>query len=220
MGRGLRIGFASSYDTQFPADENPISEGGRWRVGADTGFYKSPRSLGGKCFGNGTASGYDDCLGQLQMPNLGNDHRVEATVYKLGGYTPPGSHEVGLYLRMGRAGASEEFVTGYECLFPFNGGGEFQIIAWLGINHTDLDNFDLTIDVTTMNGGLGTISDGDVLAAQIVGSTIKCYRNDTQFAEATDSRYTTGKPGLGFFVQPDGVPSSYCITRYRALVAS
>lgn len=217
MGRGLRIGFASSYDTQFPADENPISEGSRWRVGGATGFYKSPRSLGGKCFGANTASGFDDCLGQLEMPTIGNDHRVEATVHKTGGYTPPGSHEVGLYLRIG---IGAEFVTGYECLFPFNGGGEFQIVGWLGLNHEDLDNFDLSIDVSSMNGGLGTIAHGDVLAAQIVGSTIKCYRNGTQFAQATDTRYASGKPGLGFFVQPDGEPEKYCITRYRALVAS
>lgn len=217
MGRALRIGFPRSYDTQFPADQNPISEGGRWLVGGTTGFYQSPRSLSGLCFGAGTASGYDDCLGQLQSPSLGNDHRVEVTVHKAGGYTPPDSHEIGLYLRI-NIGA--EFVTAYECLHPFDGGGGFQIIRWLGLNHTDLDNFDLTIDVTTMNGGLGTISDGDVLASQIVGSTIKCFKNGTQFAEATDANLASGKPGIGFFIRPGGTPSSFCISRYRALVAT
>ncbi len=218
MGRGLRIGHAGSYDTSWAADENPISEGGRWTV-AGGGFYQDVRSLGGKCFGAATSAGYNDCLAMLDMPNIGNNHRVEITVSLTGGYTPGDSHENGIYLRRGRAGASNEFVTGYEMLFPFP-GSPFQIVAWLGTHHDDLANFDTSIEITEMNGGLGTIAHGDVLAAQIVGSTIKAYRNGTQFAQATDSRWTTGKPGLGFFVRPGGTPSSYCITRYRAMVAT
>ncbi len=225
----LRIGHGPSYDTSWPADENPIAQAvagtPRWTVGGG-GFYNNIRSLGGLCYGAATSSGYDDCLAMLDTPTIGNNHRVEVTVHRVVGYDPRDgdgnriSHEIGAYVRRGRAGSSNEFVTGYECLFPIDGGGDFQIIGWLGTTHDDLSNFDLGISVTTMNGGLGTIAHGDVLAAQIVGSTIKCYRNGTQFAQATDTRYSTGKPGLGFFIRPGGTPASFCISRYRALVAT
>lgn len=215
----IRIGHAGSYDTSWPDDENPISQGGRWTV-AGGGFYNDIRSSGGLCFAAADSPGYDDCLAMLDSPTIGNNHRVEITAHRVGGYDPADSHENGIYLRRGRAGASNEFVTGYECLFPITGGSNFQIIGWLGTHHDSLDNFDLGIEVTSMNGGLGTIAHGDVLAAQIVGSTIKCYRNGTQFAQATDTRWATGKPGLGFFVRPGGTASSFCISRYRAMVAT
>lgn len=213
----------TSYSTDWDIDENPISELGIWRTGSASGYYQNPRSLSGIAYGANTSNGeYNDCLGHLEPSRhaIGPDHYVEAVVNRAVDYVAPDSHEIGLYLRtLGAVGAGGAFWRGYECLFPHTGAGDFQIIGWLGTSH-DIDNFDLGISGTTMNGGLGTVSDGDVIKAQIVGTTIKCYKNGTQFYQVTDTRWSDGNPGIGFFIRPGGTPSSLCIKNWSAGVAT
>jgi hypothetical protein len=203
----------TSYSTLFPATENPLSEGGMWRVGGVTGYYENPRTVAGTCFAAATVdpAETDDCLGQLQNHSVPVNHRVTATIRRVGGYVASDSHEVGLYLRL-VIGA--QFVRGYECLFAAPGGGNFQIVRWEGTG-TDGSNF----AVLTTSGSHGTLVDGDVIAAEIIGTNIKCYKNGVQFESITDATWSNGNPGMGFFVRPGGTPASFCISAWAAQAA-
>src|SRR5262249_35975914 len=71
------------------------------------------------------------------------------------------------------------------------GGSGLQIVRWNG----PLGNF----DYVTVNGNTNFgVAHGDVVRAQMVGSTITVSRNGVQVATATDTVYTSGAPGVGF----------------------
>jgi hypothetical protein len=63
---------------------------------------------------------------------------------------------------------------------------------------------------TTSSVGGGGVQDGDTVSAAIWGNTISIYRNGTLQGTVTDSRYTSGNPGIGFnYVAADnGSPTS------------
>lgn len=42
-------------------------------------------------------------------------------------------------------------------------------------------------------------ADGDTLKLEVIGTTIKVYRNGVEVLSATDANYTTGSPGLRLF---------------------
>lgn len=217
MPRGLRIGHAlTSYDTQFPATENPLSQSNRWRVGGATGFYGNPRSTTGKCFAASFVDpeSYDDCLGHLQNHAIPANQYAEATVFRESGYDTPGNtHEFSLYLRML---IGDEFVRGYE--FLFEAQGSFQVVLWLGTTHA-IENFDTSISVT--GTGPGVLAHGDVVRVEAVGNDFVCLHNGDEVASFTDATWTTGNPGLGFFVREGSTtPENYCVSRYRAGAAS
>ena len=51
----------------------------------------------------------------------------------------------------------------------------------------------------------GKVNQGDIIRATIVGSTINVYRNGTLIlGPITDSTYTSGRPGAGFFYNQNG----------------
>ena len=45
---------------------------------------------------------------------------------------------------------------------------------------------------------------GDVIKASMIGNVISLYINGTLMARATDSRFTSGQPGIAFFIRPGG----------------
>jgi hypothetical protein len=68
--------------------------------------------------------------------------------------------------------------------------------------------------------GFSPLKTGDVVRAQIVGSKITVYVNGNVGMTISDSRLTSGKPGMGFFVRPGGVPENYCISSWKCGAAS
>jgi hypothetical protein len=175
-----------------------------------TGFYKNPRSIGGKCYAADTVGAdYDDCLGQLQNHAIPANQYAEMTVFRQAGYTTPGdTHENGLYLRM-LIGAS--LVRGYE--FLFEAQGSFQIVRWEGVSQ-DSSNFTV---LSPGGSSPGALAHGDVILVTAIGSQLRCYKNGVEFADVVDTTWSTGNPGLGFFVRPTGTtPENYCISAYSA----
>jgi len=57
---------------------------------------------------------------------------------------------------------------------------------------------------------------GDVVKATISGNVISLYVNGTLLARTTDSAYTTGQPGIGFFTRPGGNSAHLALTRITA----
>jgi hypothetical protein len=68
------------------------------------------------------------------------------------------------------------------------------------------------------NGGAQYgIADGDVVKATAVGNVITAYINGVQVAQATDTTFTHGSPGIGFYLQgATGVNTDYGFTSFTA----
>jgi len=97
--------------------------------------------------------------------------------------------EVELHLRRS---LSAHTATGYEILFSVKPGNPYvQIVRWNGALG----------DWTQLNGIGLAVKDGDVVAATIVGNAITACINGIKVLQASDGTYTTGSPGMGFYLQ-------------------
>jgi hypothetical protein len=67
-------------------------------------------------------------------------------------------------------------------------------------------------------GGLGPrrLVTGDVVKGTVIGNTVTAYINGVQIFRATDSMWTSGQPGIGFFKRTAGLNSDLAITSYTA----
>jgi hypothetical protein len=201
----------AAYITHFDANENPLSEGGHWLNGGTNGLdWQNVRTSAGLAYGTAPSYGYNDCIAQLTNVSVGANQQVTGTIRCASGYVASTSHEIGLYLRMH---ISAHLARGYEILLPAPNGGVFQVMCWDG----PTGSFH---EITGRGGGGGlprTLRDGDVVTAKMVGSTISVYLNGTLFNTTVDSTYSSGMPGMGFFMRPGGADmSSFCLTSWSA----
>jgi hypothetical protein len=203
----LRIaGFAQTYTTSFTATENPISEGGKWVNGKTTGLdWNDVQTIPGRAYGASIVGGYDDDIAVLTTA-FGANQYAQGTVYRAAGYpTSGGNHEIELLLRFRITAHS---ARGYETLWGRDGG--MAIVRWNGPAG----------DYTPLLDGvqIGAAVDGDVLRVEISGSTIKVYKNGNVVGTATNSTYTDGQPGMGFWPTNRGgvTISSYGWKNYEA----
>jgi chitodextrinase len=180
------------YTTNFPLTENPISENDNWINGKATGLdWSDVQTTSGLAFGTQTGSnGYDDSTAVL-AGSWGPNQTAQATVHTV-------NQNSGIYeeveLRL-RTTVAAHNITGYEINYRCTSDGSqyITIVRWNGA----LGNFTY---VNTLTGGPG-LHNGDVVEATIVGSTITAYLNGTQMLQGTDSTFTSGSPGIGFFLQ-------------------
>lgn len=202
------------YHTTFPLTENPISEGGVYSLGGTDGVdWTNPATTTNKVFGTQTgtsAAVYDDSIAVLKG-TWNADQSATATVFSTvpgGGYFT----EVELLLRM-NVGAHS--TTGYEVNFSANPSQPYvTIVRWTGGTSSLLASYQTVSQDLTHH-----VVDGDVVQATIVGSTITAYINGVLVLTGTDSTYTTGDPGFGFFNQDNGAhiaASSYGFTSFTA----
>jgi hypothetical protein len=115
---------------------------------------------------------------------------VQATVYSVNQQTGQINEEVELRLR---STISPHVNTGYEVLFrcSHDGSQYAEIVRWNG----PLGNF------TYVNRTSGPgIRNGDVVKATIVGNVITSYINGVQVVQGVDNTYTSGNPGIGFYL--------------------
>jgi len=185
---GTGGGGGVSYDTEFDTAESPISEGGIWRHFGQ--LWTFVEVSGGVAYGTQDGSGatladaVDDSYAYLS--GFPPDQRASAVIHKTAGIQAPGLQEVELLLRWED---SANAARGYECLLAWN-GAYVEIVRWNGA----LNDYTYLVQKSP-----GSVNDGDVFAAEIVGSTITVRLNDRVIASANDSTYTTGNPGIGFF---------------------
>jgi hypothetical protein len=214
--RNVVRGFSSTpfappttYTTNYPLTENPVSEGGKWIQGGTTGLdWTNTRSSGGLAFASTINTGFNDNVAYLNpaLFAVPTNHTVVITVHRVAGYTPPDTHEIEIFLR---ALGSAHSWRGYEVDFAFANSGLVQLVRWDGA----LNNFTV-LSITVNNGA--NIADGDTLTASITGSTITAKHNNNLLFTATDATYATGNAGHGFFVRTGGTPSSFCISQFSA----
>lgn len=190
----------TSYKTSFTINESPISEGGKWINGKAEGLDWSDVAVSsGLAHGteSGT-SGYDDSTALLSG-TWGSDQWAEATVHSVN-QTDDVYEEVELRLR---STLSAHEAKGYEINFRCSKTDKAyaQIVRWNG----GLGKF------TYLNAKEGAnygVTNGDVVKASIVGDVITAYINGVEVLRATDSTYTNGSPGIGFFLQGSGVSNN------------
>jgi chitodextrinase len=206
----LDPGAAISYTTTFPLTENPISEGGWWINGATVGLdwtnvYSAPGLAIGLQSGE---NGYDDATAVLSG-TWGADQTAEATVFTAN-QDDSIFEEVELRLR---TTISAHQITGYEINFGLRTGESAyaQIVRWNGAwgDFTLLD----------ANGGSQyALQTGDVVKATIVGNVITAYINGVPVLQVTDDTFTSGSPGIGFYLEgATGVNGDYGFTRFSAV---
>jgi hypothetical protein len=196
-----------SYTTNFDLTENPISEGGAWHRAGN--IWTNVRTANGIAFGtNGMNNTYDDAYALLS--GFGPEQQAEAVVFRSPGLVASETtHEMELLLRFSDDAGN---ARGYECLFNYGGG--VDIVRWNGAQG------DFTpLAFTAGRGSLGrNLVSGDVIKATIVGNVISTYINGVLMAQAIDSTFANGQPGIAFFTRPEGVSANadFGMTSYTA----
>ncbi len=193
------------YGTVWPLTENPISGGGIWTSGGTVALdWAQVRTTPGKVFGTQTGNGndglntapnkYDDSIAFLSIPEV-RDYIVDATIFN-NEISGNWNSEVEILLRGSMAAHYAAF---YEC----------NVRVKVGAN--------VYAEIVRLNGPIGdftylahedgvkaAIVTGDRFKASIVGPLISVYLNDVLVAQASDSTYRTGAPGVGFYLNNQG----------------
>jgi hypothetical protein len=210
----LAITFASPgarriYTTKFPLAEKVISEQGNWENGKAVAVdWADVGTAHGRVFGLESGStGYDDATALL-TGRWGPDQTAQATVYS----EHPNENvyeEVELRLR---SSLSSHWASGYEILFRCSKtrNAYSDIVRWNG----PLGSFTYLVHLEGERYGVTT---GDVVKATIAGNIITSYINGVQAAQTVDNTFTTGSPGIGFFLTGGtGVNRDYGFTSFTA----
>jgi PKD repeat protein len=199
---------AQTYSTNFSLTEDSISEGDNWINGKTDGIdWADVKTTNGHAIGTQTGSGgYDDSTALLKG-TWGVDQAVQATVYSINQDTDQ-FEEVEIRLRSNITAHSN---TGYEINFRClkTSSAYMQIVRWNGA----LGDFTY---LATYSGSQYGVANGNVVKATIEGSTINVYIDDVFVGMATDSIYSTGNPGMGFFSVDGSVNANYGFSSYTA----
>ena len=201
--------MARTYKTTFSLTENPISEGGNWINGQTDGIdWNDCRTTSGYICGNGSVGAYKDPTALL-TGGWGPDQAVEATVRTVNQNSSI-NEEVEFRLR---STISPNVNSGYEINFRClkTSAAYTEIVRWNG----PLGDF------THLHRNTGTspvFADGDVVKATIIGNVITVYINGVQVNQATDTTFTSGSPGIGFYLQrgDTGIYNDYGFTCFTA----
>jgi hypothetical protein len=179
--------YVRGYSTAFlRLTEAPISEGGIWlNHGVDwTDISMQPGLAFGTQAGGNT---FDDSV-QYLARTWGPNQKSSIVIHKAG--TIGASNlEVECHVRGFTDGAHVQ--RGYELNIAFN-AAYATIVRWNGA----LGDF---TNITQLLSGVPTPNDGDVLSLEIVGSSLVGRLNGSSFITGTDTTWTNGSPGMGFF---------------------
>jgi hypothetical protein len=191
--------FGQTYTTNFDGTENPLSEGGAWsHTGLD---WTRAQKVDGVAYGTQTGDGgYDDSYAYLS--GFPPDQSGAGVIERVSGDS--GIHEVEILLRWSDSAHSAQ---GYECNLSYD-ASYAQIVRWNG----PFGDF-------TYIGGAAHAPyprTGDTFSATITGDLIIAYYNGAEIMRATDATYTTGNPGIGFFIQSNQNNGTMGFTSYSA----
>jgi hypothetical protein len=230
----LKAQNAHNYATDFPLEENPISEGGVWQHhGAP---WATVRTFANHAVGTQSGEGgYDDAYAYLS--GFGPNQTAQATLWKdpaLGKDSitckilrrliwrrlrehycdGPATREVELLLRWSD---SPTIARGYECNLAWD-GKYAEIVRWNGL----FGDFTYITQQRTFNAGIMPPNNGDIFKASISGSSINVYlnkndgRGDQLIVTGADPTYTDGGPGMGFYIQDPVDPTMFGFASFKA----
>jgi hypothetical protein len=205
----LQEASARTYSTNFTLTENPISEGGNWINGAVVGLdWSNVSTTPGLAIGRNSGTvNYADGVALL-TGSWGPDQTVTSTVYSVN-QNDTIFEEVEIRLR---SSLSAHRCTGYEINYSARSSSNayVQIVRWNG----PLGSFTI---LDARGGTAYGIKTGDVLKATIVGNVITAYINNVQVLQVTDNTFSSGSPGMGFYLQnATGKNGDYGFTSFSA----
>jgi hypothetical protein len=202
--------WARTYTTSFSAAENPIAENGNWVNGATTGLdWSNVSTTPGLARGQQTPDGvtlYNDSIALL-TGSWGANQTVQATVHTVN-QNDSINEEVEIRLR---STVTAHASTGYECTFSARSSAlaYVGIVKWNGplasANNINRGYTSLALQFdSTM-----AVRNGDTVRCTVTGTTstvITAFINDVQKLQVTDtsSPWTSGNPGMGFYLQGTG----------------
>jgi hypothetical protein len=194
-----------AYQTVFGTAERPISEGGRWINGSVGVDWLDVRVDSGRAFAAEFSPVYNDAVAVLTT-SLSSDQYAVGKVSRVAGYSPTVKHEIELLLRFQIGPHS---ARGYEVLWGHS--GELNVVRWNG----PLGQYTALAGIYGKN--IGPARAGDLLRAEIVGDTIRVFRNGTfELAVSTLGTWQDGQPGIGFWPKPGATMESYAWEWFEA----
>jgi hypothetical protein len=187
------------YSTTFRHAENPLSEGGLWLNGHADGLdWADVETIPGLAFGTeigGSRSEpqkYDDSTALLKGA-WGPNQTVQATVYSVHpNLDDKVWEEVEIRLR---SSITPHSCTGYEIMFRCSKIPQAycNVARWEG----PLGKFTY---LKQTGGSKYGVKSGDVVKASMIGNTLTVYINGVQIFRLNDNKFTSGNPGMGFFL--------------------
>lgn len=199
-----------TYTTNFPLNEDPISENKVWINGGDTGLdWTNIQTRNGLAFGTQTGSwAYNDSIAVLDG-SWGPNQSVTATVHTVNQQGENVIEEVEILLRFM---ISPHSARGYEINFRTvsSQASYSEVVRWNG----PLGDF----TYLSKNKGLEFgITNGTTVKASIIGNVIRVFINGVQRIQVTDNSVVDGNPGIGFFLaNAHGVNGDFGFTSYAA----
>ena len=108
-----------------------------------------------------------------------------------------------------RSSISAHNCSGYEINFSVKAGRPYcQIGFWNG----PLGDFSPPIDERAVG-----VRNGDTVKATAIGNVITAYINGRRIFSVTNSRFSEGSPGIGFYLYGgDGPPANFGFTNFTA----
>ena len=194
--------MGGTYTTTFPLNENPISESGAWINGGVVGLdWSNCATASGFVYGAQTGAGtgiaqYTDSTALL-AGTWGPTQTVSAVVKVWNQAPATVGQEVELRLLSNLSAHSS---TGYEITYSVCAADPYTGIArWDG----ELGVYSI---MATENSHYAR--DGDTVTAVASNGVIYLYINGSLILQASDSTYTNGNPGIGFFLDNNNGTSS------------
>jgi hypothetical protein len=187
----------TTYTTNFPLTENPISEGGRWTNGgifSKTNVQTSPGKAYGTMVSFDGTHYIDSCA---CLSGFGPDQQVTCTIANSGA---PSGLEVEILLRAVIA-SDHIFLYEVDCVTSISG---ISLVRW---DNTTANPYAFTV-LRQYQVGEAPLADGDQVFASIIGTliTVKYMRAGGAFSTlftydtTNDSvKYSSGNPGIGFW---------------------
>ncbi len=216
MLAGAPAGRQRPYSTNFARTENPISENGKWANGQADGLdWANVRTTPGFAFGTEIGGNrpesqkYDDSTALLKG-TWGPNQTAQATVHSVN-QNQDGKVYEEVALRL-RSSLSPHTATGYEIFFRCSKipKAYCTIARWDG----PLGKFTL---LKQADGSKYGVADGDVVKATMIGNVITAYINGVPMLQTTDNTFTTGNPGMGFYLEgATGVNRDYGFVNFMA----
>ncbi len=181
----------TSFSTNFPATENPLSQSGNWLNGATDGLdWIDLETTTNKAFAAALATPgiFNDGVAQLKRSFLActSNQFSEGTVFTTYTGAETGTHEIEVFVNMTITAHS---VTGYECYVNF--AANHTLVRWDGA---------LGAFTPLASNNISTFTapaEGDVIRLERNGATLNCYQNGVLRTTFNDSTFLGGNPGIG-----------------------
>ena len=188
------------YSTDFSLTENPISESSVWSNGGSVGLdWQNVQTASSRAYGVGASNPppYDDPTAILKGTWSGTQW-VSATAFVTNQGDPGGSQEIELRLLSTMTAHSSR---GYEIMFSVQPSDSYVHLARWNGNVNDFLEFGFGNSCASGTSDCGGIVTGDVLSASVASGVFHIYKNGVEINldNNTDSTFTTGNPGIGFW---------------------